>query len=277
MKILLLLCLFGNVVFEISAVLARKNCDKLGVRLYEDMGCTPKYNPRSKDCPEEFICPHLHESTKECYYKNLTIKTGEAVRNHPDQLCDIGCFCTEEAKFICAIVDCAEYFGITPPPGCYSTYDLEHCCSSGQKCDDCRLTCEYNGEKYDEGLRFYPKDSCSMCVCQEGFKAKIEAPFCTRSKCNVQLKDSESIQKRCAPVYNLYSNSGTSKDVLCCPNEWICPSGNETIIGTPKSNKICYFGKRNLKLGQKIEKSIRSIPVICECQIPPLLTCVPKK
>lgn len=142
------------------------------------------------------------------------------------------------SKFTCAILDCAEWLGHHPPPGCYRKYALNRCCSTGHICRNIFVfcfyniycspfpilartqevaTCEFEGATYQEGQKFSPKDTCLTCVCQKGFNGKAEAPFCRRQRCGVQLRGTRGhfVEQRCAPIYS-------SKSTLCCPDHWAC-------------------------------------------------------
>ncbi|KAJ8937259.1 hypothetical protein NQ318_020646, partial [Aromia moschata] len=126
------------------------------------------------------------------------------------------------AKFECAILDCPEWSGQNTKPQCYRKYSLDACCSVREVCPpyDSSVKCVYNGIEYKEGENFLPADSCWRCICQEGFKGKIEEPFCRRRVCGIQTKYQEKLQSRCAPLY--YRKPYRENDPFCCPNKWIC-------------------------------------------------------
>lgn len=42
--------------------------------------------------------------------------------------------CSTSADFTCAILDCPEFLGVPIRSGCYRTYELGQCCSTGQIC-----------------------------------------------------------------------------------------------------------------------------------------------
>lgn len=64
---------------------------------------------------------------------------------------------------------------------------------------------------------------------------------------------------------------------------WIIFPAHCYIISLLILDKICYFGDITLNQGQYIEKVIDDTDwvinevAVCECRIPPLLACVPKK
>ncbi|RZC27672.1 hypothetical protein BDFB_013129 [Asbolus verrucosus] len=76
-----------------SFKLAAENCDKLGILVYEDLGCTPVYN--SKPCPIKYKCENWEKlDTNKCHYKGKSYNQGEEL---PDTgvPCDNGCSCTK--------------------------------------------------------------------------------------------------------------------------------------------------------------------------------------
>lgn len=77
--------------------------------------------------------------------------------------------------------------------------------------------CIIDGKEFKEGERFYPENTCLRCICQKGFKGKLEKPFCERKACDIQLEKSiQNFYQGCAPLY------GPKANVLCCPFGWIC-------------------------------------------------------
>lgn len=79
------------------------------------------------------------------------------------------------------------------------------------------VTCKVANDIFKEGEQFYAPDSCTECVCREGFQSEFVPPFCQRIKCLVQLDYAEMIAHRCAPVYLTKING-----LLCCPTTFIC-------------------------------------------------------
>ncbi|RZC27671.1 hypothetical protein BDFB_013128 [Asbolus verrucosus] len=121
----------------------------------------------------------------------------------------------------CVMWACDDIFLLTDPK-CSVTHSLDGCCANGVVCPPFEnvATCDFNGQKYHEGKRFYPTNSCHKCICQKGFTGKIETPFCARLTCGVQLKWSSATKPKeyCAPFYGNVSKN----DALCCPEDWIC-------------------------------------------------------
>ncbi|KAJ3654038.1 hypothetical protein Zmor_013252 [Zophobas morio] len=132
--------------------------------------------------------------------------------------------------------------------------------------------CTVEGKEYKEGQKFYPANTCLDCVCQKGFKGKFEEPFCKRRRCGQQLRrDGRKIQTSCAPFYT----KARSGEVLCCPEDWICSDDSEILKGDAKTQEICKFGQKDVKVGQYFEKAnFKNFEKIkCECVVPPLLKC----
>lgn len=77
--------------------------------------------------------------------------------------------------------------------------------------------CNLDGNVYKEGEKFFPKESCSVCLCEKGFNGTIEnVPYCRRRSCGVQLSHQEAVQGSCAPLYRKQTV------VRCCPHAWVC-------------------------------------------------------
>ncbi|KAF7273015.1 hypothetical protein GWI33_014241 [Rhynchophorus ferrugineus] len=268
-------------------LVAADNCDLFGTLLYEDMGCKPAfdnsvyYSQTLGKCPTKFDCLGLKKSSQNCFLKGKTYKLKDMVDSRLTAgLCDLGCSCqsnNDTTKFKCATVDCPEWGVKEPYPGCYRKYSLDDCCSIREMCApyENSTTCVYDGKVYKEGENFLPRNSCWRCVCQAGFRGKLEKPFCRRRSCGAQIKHQDKLQNRCAPLY--YKRKYRENEPLCCPTSWICSDGNEKIIGRAKTDKMCLFGQRMIRVGQMFEKTVevpRNMNVTCECKIPPLLTCV---
>ncbi|XP_050298056.1 kielin/chordin-like protein [Anthonomus grandis grandis] len=277
-------CLFVWTLTLLFQNAESQNCDLSGTLIYEDMGCKPHYErafSHQNSCPSKYDCLGLKKSTSNCFLKGKAYKINEMVDSKlTANLCDLGCSCQkngDKTSFKCATVDCPEWSVAEPPTGCYRKYSLDDCCYIREMCPpyENSTTCVYDGKVYKEGENFLPKNSCWRCVCQAGFRGKLEKPFCRRRSCGAQVKHQEKLQERCAPLY--YKRKYRESDPLCCPTNWICSEGNEKVTGRPTSEKMCLFGQRLIRAGQKFEKIVempRNMTVHCECKIPPLLTCI---
>ncbi|CAG9828916.1 unnamed protein product [Diabrotica balteata] len=276
-------------------------CDKLGILLYEDVGCTPIVKP-GKSCPLKYECD-LDVRNNTCLFRGKEISTTDRSAENDFGRCNVGCFCRGDipygpdpidkqlynifnpeliipGKFTCAILDCPEWIGGSPlRKDCYRTYTLDKCCSTGQLCpQDKPGQCAVDGKTVPEGQRFIPKDTCTDCVCPKNFNGKIEAPHCKRQLCNVQVRNQREVSSYCAPYYSEFEG-----ETLCCPRSWICPSGEEEIITVnPKAEKsadmTCKYGSKSVQLGEGFETTVTGYDNVersakCECVIPPFLTC----
>ncbi|XP_063913708.1 uncharacterized protein LOC135130280 isoform X3 [Zophobas morio] len=249
-----------------------KGCNRLGILLYEDLGCTPEYRA-GQDCPYKYTCRGLEPSSDHCFFRGKSYSNKEVVNDTlSDGLCRSDCYCSTEGdkpRFHCGHLECLEWLDDGPDEGCYYKYALGKCCSTGSICssNDYTHTCVVEGNEYRVGQKFWPSYTCLECVCQKGFvRGKFEAPFCKSRLCGEQLdKNGPSIQASCAPLYSKYEPRG----ILCCPEDWICPDGNEVIKGEIKSEETCKFGNIIVKVGQYFERTNAK----CECVVPPLMKC----
>ncbi|XP_028131820.1 uncharacterized protein LOC114327410 isoform X1 [Diabrotica virgifera virgifera] len=276
----------------------KDDCDKLGILLYEDVGCTPVLAP-GKSCPIKYECD-LAIRNNTCLFRGTEISTTTRPTDVDFGSCNVGCFCNKDlpydpaeidkmfnnqpynipGKFTCAILDCPEWLGAFPlQKDCYRKYKLDQCCADGQMCpQDKPGNCEVDGKTVLEGQRFYPKDTCTHCVCPKNFNGKLEAPHCRRQFCNVQVRKQREVSSYCAPYYSEFEG-----ETLCCPSSWICPSDEQKIITVnPKAEKsadlTCQYGKKKVQLGEGFETTVKGYDNVeraakCECVIPPFLTC----
>lgn len=261
------------------------NCDKLGVLLYEDIGCLPVKNAE-ETCPSRYDC-NLNRPKSGCIFKAKNFSPGEDIESDLTYSgCSIGCRC-EDFNFIrCAVLDCPENLGGYGPnfENCYYEYELDKCCSIGQKCLNETVLepkqCKVDGAVYNIGARFYPKNTCLSCVCHENFTEGVyDEQTCSRQNCVAQVHFTEEINRKCAPAYfNFHSD-----EVLCCPNDFICPDADlDTILmvnheADTNSTLECDYGEEKLKLGEGFKRSINKYgkdrDIQCECVLPPLVTC----
>ncbi|KAG5865686.1 hypothetical protein JTB14_019902, partial [Gonioctena quinquepunctata] len=263
-----------------------EDCDKLGIILYEDLGCKPVIKD-GHECPIKYDCD-LEAKNDTCMFRGRSLIVGEGLDNSLTyDTCNVGCSCRDSGKFTCAILDCPEWLGAVPVrPGCYRKYAVDKCCSIGQNCrsfpiasdDDEKFgKCEVDGQTHQEGDRFYPTNSCLKCVCPKDFNGKLEEPHCKRQSCAAQIRNSDKISKNCAPFYR------NNDDVpLCCPDEWVCPQSSDviTIVNTeakPNSDLTCKFGEKIVQLGEGLVSKVdfygKTKDVKCECILPHFLTC----
>ncbi|XP_063916798.1 uncharacterized protein LOC135132598 [Zophobas morio] len=255
-----------------------ENCDKYGIRLYEDMACTPENN--GGPCPTSFNCK-LTSAANECMVRGKVYNSGEAIpKDKSGHTCEFGCSCNRP-EIGCPQWGCGDWADVPPvPTDCYREYELDECCSTGIRCPPFNdtTTCVIDGTEYKAGQKFFPKDSCYACLCQKGFNGKFEAPFCKRRGCDAQVKHQEQIQKSCAGVYLKTHNEGEAR---CCPSQWTCHDGTEIIKsdGNKSNSATCKYGDKILQIGDRFEKEVKvtlvtKTKVKCECKIPPLVMCL---
>ncbi|XP_066250809.1 uncharacterized protein [Euwallacea similis] len=273
------------VVTIIAEVLSESDptaCDKHGVLFYEDMGCESV--KIEGQCPLKYQCD-FNRPKNGCIFKGKNYSPGEDITSDVTySACQIGCRC-EDFDFIrCAVLDCPEAFGGSPGERCYSEYEIGKCCSIGQICPNGTTEekkCLVDGVNYDRGAKFYPKNTCLTCVCHENFtEGNYDEETCMRQNCAAQIYFTEEINKKCAPAYFNFR----SEEVLCCPDDFVCPDPDLDSIrlvnreADPKSELQCQYGTQVLKLGEgfnrKVNKYGKDRQLLCQCSMPPLVTCV---
>ncbi|XP_017777689.1 PREDICTED: protein NEL-like [Nicrophorus vespilloides] len=259
------------------------NCDKMGLLLYEELGCNPVFAEDNNSCPISYDCKKYERSLQQCTYQGRTYFPGEDIdKDILNPSCHAGCQCVNKTNhkcsIQCAILDCPEYMEPPLDSDCFYSYSLNTCCSEKIICEpfDGLAVCEVDGSEYYEGQRFNPSGTCMNCVCQKGFNGKYEAPFCTRKKCGFEIRHAEAVEQNCAPVY--FVSEG--EEALCCPQNFICPLETDEIIArpnAPQNDGICKFGDKSIKFDEKIVRYLyqwgKTRTVECVCDVPPLLTC----
>lgn len=75
-----------------------KECDKLGILMYEELGCKPEYD--GSKCPTHFTCGDYKKEPDTCHFAGRKYKVKE---NIDDEItyrgCSIGCFCSGRFVF----------------------------------------------------------------------------------------------------------------------------------------------------------------------------------
>ncbi|XP_049775954.1 uncharacterized protein LOC126163086 [Schistocerca cancellata] len=254
------------------------------IRFYEELGCV-RSDGSSECCPTRYNCSSLLslEKTK-CHYRGKAYDPGTQIQQEIKSICTPSCAClgdldgifSGEATFHCAHIDCPEYFGSEPVhPGCFRTYSVDQCCSTGQYCGSGTegrqdvAECVYNGKTYLEGQHMeVPESDCLSCVCQQGFNGTLDGPWCRKFSCDFTLGHRPSELASCAPVF--------WRTRKCCPISWHCPSANDTLVRgseSPTENgEQCTFGDHRLNIGDELRTG--SSPCVkCKCDIPPFITC----
>lgn len=68
------------------------NCDYLGIRLYENLGCKP--SNFDKSCPSSFECQLKPPNSNQCIVQNNIYNQKDAIsKNTLGYSCEFGCFC----------------------------------------------------------------------------------------------------------------------------------------------------------------------------------------
>ncbi|XP_076275162.1 uncharacterized protein LOC143206437 [Rhynchophorus ferrugineus] len=262
-------------VFASVCFVFAENCDEKGTLIYKDIRCKPVNE--SGGCPTSFDCDFARPRTG-CLFKGKVYNAQEEI---PSDLtyssCNVGCFC-RETSILCAVLDCPEFFNSMLEPGCYPKYELGKCCSTGRVCEDEALskTCEVERKTYKIGQRFYPKNRCLTCVCHKDFDGTYDEKTCALQNCASELTNAEKIADKCAPVYLKFDKEETA---LCCPSEWVCPTDSDKfeVISQETSTGSCIFGSQTVPFGHGFRKTIHKYSadrkIVCECSLPPLLTC----
>ncbi|XP_047109238.1 uncharacterized protein LOC124777772 [Schistocerca piceifrons] len=280
--LLLLLVATGPVSSETSTCRIVDCPNFRAIHYYEELGCE-----RSGDsddcCPTRFDCSPLTSLDKtKCLYNekpyghNSILFHGKwgALKSPCMQICR--CYILPEgiwkgeARFSCDDTRCSH---LTVPDGCYPTYSLDQCCSSGQKCaSDANLTeCAYKGKTYLEGQLIEAANSeCMKCVCQEGYDGTLEGPWCQRRSCDYNFSWTLSVLRGCAPLFY--------EDDKCCADDFHCPSAEDIVVrhsenSTTNEDEQCLCGEHRLNIGdERLATDVHSIK--CTCEIPPFMTCV---
>ncbi|XP_018562550.1 uncharacterized protein LOC108904460 [Anoplophora glabripennis] len=282
MRLLFFSCLIVGVIWIVRARLL--SCDHLGTILYEDLGCKPVFEP-GNSCPTQYSCTPFKTYKETCLFRGKRYNINEKV---DDSLimenCFYDCKCVDPVgydKYKCGIKNCTEWSMSYNSTLCYKQYVPEQCCAVGTICmhqGKQIYECEFEGRRYKEGEIFVPSNSCSKCSCRKGFRGIVEEPFCKRSLCATQVVDYEELGNHCAPLYLPLPG----QTALCCPNDWVCHSENDTIVSlspnvNKKTNLACNFGPKMVNLGEGVVKNISyfgmDMKVTCECVLPPLMTC----
>ncbi|KAL3272526.1 hypothetical protein HHI36_014002 [Cryptolaemus montrouzieri] len=250
----------------LSIVYCENLGEPLGKYLYNDMKCSPNYDEVNNKLTS-YKCDF--NTNNGCMFEGKRFSVGQNINdNGTDLYCRSNCVCVEDGLFSCAEDDCP-----SPAPGCRLRDTLTDCCGV-QDCKPPKSKCIYKGKTYLEGTSFYVQDQCMSCVCQEGFKGKLEEPYCIKRRCLEQIFGNDNLQNKCAAVY--------FKTALCCPATWVCHEKQEIVKISQQtestSGETCEFGNVKVPYGHGFETSVRpfskQVKVKCECTLPPLVTCL---
>ncbi|XP_062559164.1 uncharacterized protein LOC134223958 isoform X2 [Armigeres subalbatus] len=248
---------------------------------YSELGCKPIQDEGHK-CPNRYECPVLTDRDGEKCYFNGNVYNVDSSLSKADQdliSCSPACRCanfTTPASFVCAEIDCPEFFG--RDDSCVYQYTPFGCCASNKVCEkevEKLDVCYLDGERYMEGQKMYPKDeSCYSCHCQKGFdnSTVVGNPNCHEFTCGIEVHNSANLLEGCIPIY--FGND------RCCPISWRCPDDKDTVIvegrldvDEPTDPKMqCTFGKLKLNFGDSISSDDKCVS--CKCTVPPMPHCI---
>lgn len=248
---------------------------------YSELGCKPIIDEGRK-CPNRYECPVLTDRDgQKCYFNGHIYDVDTSLSKDDQALvsCSPACRCnnyTSPASFICAHIDCGEFFG--QDESCIYQYTPSDCCSSNKVCGkevEKLAECYLEGERYMEGQKMYPKEeSCYSCHCQKGFENStiVGNPNCKEINCGIEVHYAGRLMDGCIPIY-----FGTDR---CCPISWRCPEDNDSVIVEGRldadeevdPSMQCTFGKLKLNLGDSISSDDKCIS--CKCTVPPMAHCI---
>jgi hypothetical protein len=244
-------------------------------------------------CPIKYDCSHLERrSSDKCYVNGHEYSVGDMIKEEDGaRKCDFECRCDryDKVRILCFYVGLA-IDGLRPKDGCFSMrkvtdgrcYDEEVC--RGQNL----VTCVVNGNTYIQGESFYPEQKPGLsCLCMEGFKGEFVEPFCKKVVCATELRHSDEIKSKCAPIY-----VNTQSPVTSCNGYFRCQNDKDKVIkasgeasGEDKSDKSvsdeksadmkCAFGNMLMNVGDELNQGTdyNSVCVKCVCEVPPTPTC----
>ncbi|XP_034245830.1 kielin/chordin-like protein [Thrips palmi] len=253
---------------------------------YEELGCTP-ITKEGECCPSSYDCGHMATRDKSrCYFKGAALDVRPDFELLDPSVCLAGCFCrqTKEANAVasltCAQIECPSLFNPSLiPEGCVATYSMDKCCSDGVLCQQNTTAetakCEWKGETYLEGQKFYPdEEPCKTCICKRGFDGTLNGPWCKEATCGLELHHTRDLARGCAPVF---------WKSTCCPIEWRCPAEDDVVVAAVTTKNpapaeadaaSCKWGSLTLRRGDGLSapKSGGACET-CRCDVPPHVTC----
>ncbi|XP_031355343.1 uncharacterized protein LOC116179670 isoform X2 [Photinus pyralis] len=214
-------------------------CSHKGEMIYHLLGCTPVKEKPSDPCASRFVCPTGNMTDPSgCLASTMGV---EQTSSRGNNSCNGVCRCMEETLVTCPILKCPEFNREYCPSGCYNGYDIDGCCSTGHICLSPRKdthVCRVDGYAYKEGQKFFPSDSCKVCVCHKDFKGKYVEPFCKFLSCEIRDQFSYQLSRNCAPVYK-------NERALCCPYTWLCPNTVPTLRMKDEDYEMCFWESRS--------------------------------
>ncbi|XP_065163130.1 uncharacterized protein [Atheta coriaria] len=287
-----------HVSFVLSCVLLVVWCKcREPINLYDDFKCKPIWKSgdnQHKRCPKAFDCTHIRQNNK-CFFNGQYYKVGQNINETTNNLpsCITECTCNRNYEWDCRVYTCP---WDPPPDGCYNTYDLRGCCSTGFHCPNQNtLRCRANDILFSYGQTFEsPSVNCAVCECQPGYTGKPNDPHCKKRICDAELYLNAEIQAFCAPSYQWKGD--------CCPGDYLCPSkedewdDDDRSIAVSEDSDVdgwwcdssssndnlayaCRYGDNYYRIGAEFKRKEEfdedhDLYTRCECVIPPYFTCI---
>lgn len=271
-KVNCLVVLLFTSFYGIFAQIDYETCDKNGIHFYEELGCKPQIIG-SQPCPVSYKCKDYIIPNGKCLFYGKELNNGDIADG---SYCNKGFECRAEPNSKgtfenLLIIDC--FFGPNTD-GCYNTGELRRCCQTEFCPTGPVYECQVGNTTYKEDQVFTPEGTCYNCICKPGFRGIYEEPYCIRRPCDMELRSSTQLEKKCAPVY--YND-----DALCCPAEFLCAedvTSTTLVTKAPESKSQCTFGSNTYNIGDKIQVVAKNqwssnIQRTCECIVPPYLAC----
>ncbi|XP_060519741.1 uncharacterized protein LOC132697962 isoform X2 [Cylas formicarius] len=273
--------LFLVMLLSINSISSENSCDKMGTLIYEDIGCTA-INIEGQTCPERFRCDFTKLNASSCLFKGKEYFDGEAIEEHlAEASCNVRCTC-KNGTFGCHPRGLCRKTFEPNAIFCYSKRQLGMCCPTEVVCPPFAhdaFQCQVDGERYNVGEEFTPKNTCLICICRENFTGEFDEVSCARQNCAAQLHETNAIEQGCAPAYFQPAPSDLfyvppnkvgyvavykkflNTDTLCCPDDWICPQplDNVTVIENERgiySDLECKYGNKTFKFGEGFKQRI---------------------
>ncbi|KAF5293348.1 hypothetical protein FQA39_LY02833 [Lamprigera yunnana] len=245
---------------------------KLPTFLYESFKCKPVCSTLD-DCPTSYDCSMINKHKDKCYYNGNYYSNRENAEDDVTWEKCFGCTCDisdDGSQFYCYYASCQ---GPLISPGCVLKLKLGQCCTSDIICAPYK-ECTIGNTTFTEdfgGLYNrleHPTEKCTKCSCEEG-SDKIVGVKCQKQYCTDLLKFQREVKRMCAPLYE-------STNYSCCPSQWICPSDVKFDTIAPSDGgqgQKCVFGKQLIGKNKKHFTQYDERKVVCECLLPPFLTC----
>lgn len=262
----------------VTLVFAERPCKcDVNTRVFEEINCKPIYESKDQCCPIRYECSeYLNAPSDECYLQGKSYPNGTEIQTHRYGYCETSCTCTD-GNILCPPTSCPEIeLPKKPSEDCRVISDPNNCCVTGYICPpfDKIPQCNVNGKIYYAGEQFSsPKDNTINCYCKEGFTGEMVEPFCKKTPCNSAWMFKQKFNEQCGLIYH------TDVPEQNCPIDFLCEFKLSRFKKIRKSSRHkCNLHGLLLNVGDTYKDSYRIIPpgkvtTMCECKIPPYVTC----